>query len=63
MKIEKPVVHISLNPHPEDVLTDIELQLSLIHISSLSFFLSLSFEQTGYPPPVDKVSGMAPCRS
>ena len=26
MKIEKPVVHISLNPHPEDVLTDIELQ-------------------------------------
>ncbi|MBR8712535.1 hypothetical protein IX318_000365 [Porphyromonas levii] len=31
--------------------------------SSLSFFLSLSFEQTGYPPPVDKVSGMAPRRS
>ena len=26
MKIEKPVVHISLNPHPEDVLTDTELQ-------------------------------------
>ena len=26
MKVEKPVVHISLNPHPEDVLTDIELQ-------------------------------------
>ncbi|WP_368228541.1 conjugal transfer protein MobB [Bacteroides caccae] len=25
-KVEKPVVHISLNPHPEDVLTDIELQ-------------------------------------
>ncbi len=26
MKTEKPVVHISLNPHPEDVLTDTELQ-------------------------------------
>ena len=26
MKVEKPVVHISLNPHPEDVLTDVELQ-------------------------------------
>ena len=25
MKVEKPVVHISLNPHPEDVLTDAEL--------------------------------------
>ena len=25
-KVEKPVVHISLNPHLEDVLTDIELQ-------------------------------------
>ena len=37
-------------------------EILLIH-DSLSFFLSLSFEQTGYPPPVDKVSGMAPCRS
>ena len=26
MKVEKPVVHISLNPHPEDELTDTELQ-------------------------------------
>ena len=26
MKVEKPVVHISLNPHPEDALTDAELQ-------------------------------------
>ena len=26
MKVEKPVVHISLNPHPADVLTDTELQ-------------------------------------
>ena len=26
MKVEKPVVHISLNPHPEDVLTDADLQ-------------------------------------
>ena len=26
MRVEKPVVHISLNPHPEDVLTDTELQ-------------------------------------
>ena len=26
MKVEKPVVHISLNPHSEDVLTDTELQ-------------------------------------
>ena len=26
IKVEKPVVHISLNPHPEDVLTDAELQ-------------------------------------
>ena len=26
MKVEKPVVHISLNPHPDDVLTDTELQ-------------------------------------
>ena len=26
MKVEKPVVHISLNPHPEDMLTDTELQ-------------------------------------
>ena len=26
MKMEKPVVHISLNPHPDDVLTDTELQ-------------------------------------
>ena len=25
-KVEKPVVHISLNPHPEDALTDAELQ-------------------------------------
>ena len=25
-KVEKPVVHISLNPHPDDVLTDTELQ-------------------------------------
>ena len=25
-RVEKPVVHISLNPHPEDVLTDTELQ-------------------------------------
>lgn len=25
-KVEKPVVHISLNPHPDDVLTDMELQ-------------------------------------
>ncbi len=24
--MEKPVVHISLNPHPDDVLTDTELQ-------------------------------------
>ena len=31
--------------------------------SSCRFFLSVSFEQTGYPPPVDQVSGMAPCRS
>ena len=37
-KVEKPVVHISLNPHPDDILTDTELQniareyLSLIHI-------------------------------
>ena len=26
LRVEKPVVHISLNPHPEDVLTDTELQ-------------------------------------
>ena len=26
MKVEKPVVHISLNPHPDDILTDTELQ-------------------------------------
>ena len=26
IRTEKPVVHISLNPHPEDVLTDAELQ-------------------------------------
>ena len=26
MMVKKPVVHISLNPHPEDVLTDVELQ-------------------------------------
>ena len=26
MKVEKPVMHISLNPHPENVLTDTELQ-------------------------------------
>lgn len=25
-KVEKPVLHISLNPHPDDVLTDTELQ-------------------------------------
>ena len=25
-KVEKPVVHISLNPHPDDVLTDTEFQ-------------------------------------
>ena len=25
-KVEKPVVHISLNPHPDDILTDTELQ-------------------------------------
>ena len=24
-KVEKPVVHISLNPHPDDILTDTEL--------------------------------------
>mgnify|MGYP000765375524 FL=1 len=26
IKVEKPVVHISLNPHPDDILTDTELQ-------------------------------------
>ena len=26
MRVEKPVLHISLNPHPDDVLTDTELQ-------------------------------------
>ena len=31
--------------------------------SSLLFFLSLLFEQPGNPPPVDKVSGVASCRS
>ena len=25
-RVEKPVLHISLNPHPDDVLTDTELQ-------------------------------------
>ena len=25
-RVEKPVLHISLNPHPDDVLTDMELQ-------------------------------------
>ena len=25
-KVKKPVVHISLNPHPDDILTDTELQ-------------------------------------
>ena len=25
-KVEKPVVHISLNPHPDDILTDTELR-------------------------------------
>lgn len=25
-RVEKPVMHISLNPHPDDVLTDTELQ-------------------------------------
>ena len=25
-KVKKPVVHISLNPHPDDMLTDTELQ-------------------------------------
>ena len=25
-KVEKPVVHISLNPHPDDILTDTEFQ-------------------------------------
>ena len=38
MKVEKPVVHISLNPHPEDVLTDTELQdiaREYLHIVSL----------------------------
>ena len=25
-KVEKPVVHISLNPHPDDILTDTELE-------------------------------------
>ena len=24
-KVEKPVVHISLNPHPDDILTDTEI--------------------------------------
>ena len=28
MKIEKPVVHISLNPHPEDVLTILSCRIS-----------------------------------
>ena len=26
IRTEKPVVHISLNPHPDDVLTDIEME-------------------------------------
>ena len=45
IRTEKPVVHISLNPHPDDVLTDMDMEniareylermgygLSLIHI-------------------------------
>lgn len=27
-RVEKPVMHISLNPHPDDVLTDTELRTS-----------------------------------
>ena len=26
IRTEKPVVHISLNPHPDDVLTDMEME-------------------------------------
>ena len=38
MKVEKPVVHISLNPHPEDVLTDTELQdISREYLEKLGF--------------------------
>ena len=34
-RTEKPVIHISLNPHPDDVLTDEDIDRRHIHIVSL----------------------------
>ena len=37
-KVEKPVVHISLNPHPDDILTDTELQdIALEYLEKMGF--------------------------
>ncbi len=53
MKVEKPVVHISLNPHPEDVLTDTELQdIAREYLEKLGFGTSLIlFQARGHRPP------------
>ena len=53
MMVKKPVVHISLNPHPEDVLTDIELQNIAREYLEKPFLLF-------FGPPVQLWPGWAP---
>lgn len=37
-RVEKPVMHISLNPHPDDVLTDTELQdIARVYLEKLGY--------------------------
>ena len=35
IRTEKPVVHISLNPHPDDVLTDMEMDIAFDNASTI----------------------------
>ena len=59
MKVEKPVVHISLNPHPEDALTDAELQdIAREYLEKLGFgnqpYLVLQARGHRPPPPAHR---------
>ena len=58
MKVEKPVVHISLNPHPEDALTDAELQdIAREYLEKLGFgnqpYLVFKHEDIDHITPID----------
>ena len=40
IRTEKPVVHISLNPHPDDVLTDMDMENIALSIVVFLFFFN-----------------------